>query len=103
MYDASLRYSSTKISYSIVQICINALRLPYNATKRISVWFFFTLFILGPPKSCRRISFLLDMPYTSDYAGGFQSTYPTTVIQFSKGKGNKDNVIVADNRFRKDK
>ena len=43
------------------------------------------------------------MPYTSDYAGGSQSTYPTTDIEFTKGKGNKDNIIVADNRYRKDK
>ena len=43
------------------------------------------------------------MSYTSDYAGGSQSTYPTTDIQFTKGKGNRDNIIVADNRYRKDK
>ena len=43
------------------------------------------------------------MPYTSDYAGGSQSTYPTTDVQYTKGKGSKDNIIVADNRYRKDK
>ena len=37
------------------------------------------------------------------YAGGSQSTYPATDIEYTKGKGNKDNIIVADNRFRKDK
>ena len=37
------------------------------------------------------------------YAGGHRSTYPATDIEYMKGKGNKDNIIVADNRFRKDK
>ena len=39
----------------------------------------------------------------SDYAGGSQSMYPTTDIEYTKGKGNRDNIIVADNRYRKDK
>ena len=42
------------------------------------------------------------MPNPSDYAGGSQSMYPTTDIEYTKGKGNKDNIIVADNRYRKD-
>ena len=37
------------------------------------------------------------------YAGGSRSTYPATDIEYTKGKGNKDNIIVADNRYRKDK
>ena len=43
------------------------------------------------------------MPYPSDYAGGSQSTYLATDIEYTKGKGNRDNIIVANNRFRKDK
>ena len=39
------------------------------------------------------------MPYSSDY----QSTYPATDIEYTKGKGNKDNIIVEHNRYRKDK
>ena len=39
----------------------------------------------------------------SDYAGGSQSTYPATGIEYTKGKGNKDNIIVEHNRYRKDK
>ena len=40
--------------------------------------------------------------YTSDFAGGSQLTHSTD-IEHTKGKGNKDNIIVADNRYRKDK
>ena len=43
------------------------------------------------------------MPYPSDYAGGSRSTYPATDIEYTKGKGNKDNIIVEYNRYRKDK
>ena len=42
------------------------------------------------------------MPYPCGYAGGFQLTHPTDT-EYTKGKGNKDNIIVADNRNRKDK
>ena len=41
--------------------------------------------------------------YTSDFAGGSRSTYPATDIEYTKGKGNKDNIIVEHNRYRKDK
>ena len=43
------------------------------------------------------------MPYTSDFAGGSQSTYPATDIQYTKGKGNRDNIVFAENRYRRDK
>ena len=45
------------------------------------------------------------MPYPSDYAGGSQSTYPAADIEYTKGKGNKDNIIEEHNtnRYRKDK
>ena len=36
--------------------------------------------------------------YTSDFAMSV-----STDIEHTKGKGNKDNIIVADNRYRKDK
>ena len=49
------------------------------------------------------MSFLLDMPYPFGYAGGSQLTHPTTDIEHTKGKGKKDNIKVADNRYRKDK
>ena len=59
---------------------------------------------LGTTKSCCCVSLLLDMPhsYTSDFAGRSQLTHSTD-IEHTKGKGNKDNIIVADNRYRKDK
>ena len=41
--------------------------------------------------------------YTSDFAGGSQSTYPATDIQYTKGKGNRDNILFAENRYRRDK
>ena len=45
------------------------------------------------------------MPYPSDFAGGSQSTYPAADIEYTKGKGNKDNIIEEHNtnRYRKDK
>ena len=43
------------------------------------------------------------MPYPCGYAGGSQSTYPTTDIEYTKGKGNRDNIIEEHNRYRKDK
>ena len=43
------------------------------------------------------MSFLLDMTYS------YTSDFAMSNIDQTKGKGNKDNIIVADNRYRKDK
>ena len=57
-------------------------------------------YLIQPAKFFYCVSHLLDMTNFFEYAGG---SYPTTVIQFTKGKGKKDNIIVADNQYRKDK
>ena len=64
----------------------------------------FLYFIYSWPTKILSSHFVsLNMPYPSDYAGGSRSTYPATDIEYTKGKGNKDNIIVEHNRYRKDK